>query len=427
MTLQRSPERRGTGQEEVRRHNLSAVLEAVHRAGALSRTELAARLGLNRSTILDLVGDLAAAGLLLEEQPRSRTGAGRPSRVVRPVPAVHAVAAAIEVDSLTVAALGLGGTVLCRVRSPHPAGRVTPVGQVVQRIALLSGELAAACGPAARCVGIGVAVAGAVRSSDGLVSFAPNLGWRDEPLGELLRAALPGQLPAGLPVRVGNDADLGALGEATRGVAAGRRDIVYLSGQAGIGGGFIVDGRPVTGAAGYAGEVGHLMVHPGGRRCRCGSRGCWETEVGEDALLLAAGRPAGGGRGAVRQVVRDAAAGDPVARAAVESVGGWIGDGLAGLVNLLNPQMIVLGGVLAEVYPSAVDVVASRLAAGALPGPRERVELVLPALGPDSALHGAAELAFAALLADPLGSLPPDRLPAPGAGPTGGPGTRTGT
>lgn len=408
MTLgQRTPERRGAGQDEVRRHNLSAVLEAVHRAGAMSRTELASRLGLNRSTILDLVGDLAAAGLLLEEQPRSRHGAGRPSLVVRPVAAVHAIAAAIEVDSLSVAAIGLGGIVLGRVSSPHPAGPVTRVAAVVQRIAALAGELAAVRGPAGRCVGVGVAVAGAVRAADGLVSFAPNLGWRDEPLGELLRAGLPA-LPAGLPVRIGNDADLGVLGEATRGVAVGRADVVYLSGQAGIGGGFLIDGRPLTGAAGYAGEVGHLLVHPGGRRCRCGSRGCWETEVGDDALLIAAGRPPGGGRCAVQAVLRDAAAGDPVAADAVRHVGRWLGDGLASLVNMLNPQMIVLGGVLAEVYPSVVDVVAARLAAGALPGPRERVELVLPALAPDSALHGAAELAFAQLLADPLAAALPD-------------------
>ena len=151
-------------------------------------------------------------------------------------------------------------------------------------------------------VGVGVAVPGMVRQPDGQVRFAPNLGWEDVPLGAELADAL------GLPVAVGNDADLGILAEHVRGAAAGVDDVVYLSGHAGIGAGVFTAGRPLVGHGGYAGEVGHIVVNPGGRTCRCGSRGCWETESGEERLFELAGRPAGGGIEGVREIVAAAAA-----------------------------------------------------------------------------------------------------------------------
>src|SRR4029079_5405401 len=170
-------------------------------------------------------------------------------------------------------------------------------------------------------LGVGVAIVGVVRRDDGQVSTAPNLGWRDVPLGARLTTALD----VGVPTFIANDADLGALIALRRGAARGADDLLFIAGEVGVGGGIVVAGRPLTGVAGYAGEIGHISVNRAGRRCGCGSTGCWETEIGEEALLRRAGVPAEGGRRAVDQVIAAAAAGEHQALAAVDEVGRWLG------------------------------------------------------------------------------------------------------
>ena len=156
--------------------------------------------------------------------------------------------------------------------------------------------------------------------------MAPNLGWRDVPFGDRLADALS----LDVPIVHANEADLGALAELLRGAAVGTRDVLYVSGEVGVGGGLIAGGQPLTGVAGYGGEIGHFPVNPSGRACRCGAVGCWETEIGEGALLTLAGRPADGGRDAVDAVLRDAEAGESTALAALDHVGGWLGTLLFG-------------------------------------------------------------------------------------------------
>jgi len=214
-----------------------------------------------------------------------------------------------------------------------------------------------------------------------------------------------------LPVMVANEADLGALAEQRRGAAVGVDDVLYLSGEVGVGGGLIVDGRPLIGAAGYAGEVGHLPVNPAGGTCRCGAIGCWETEVGERALLLRAGRPRASGRTAVDAVIAEAEAGSAVALAALSETGEWLGIGLAGLVNLFNPSLVVLGGVFGRMAPFVAHDVEEALDRRALRAPREVVRVVPTSLGPDATLIGAAELAFEPFLVDPAAWLSPRARP----------------
>jgi predicted NBD/HSP70 family sugar kinase len=208
-------------------------------------------------------------------------------------------------------------------------------------------------------------------------------------------------------VAVGNEAHLGALAEHERGAGAGSRNLVYLHGDVGVGGGIIVGGRLLDGDEGYAAELGHMIVNPyDGRPCNCGSRGCLEAEVGEAALLEAAGRTGGPlGREGVRAAVRAARHGDAAARAALDRVGDWLGIGVVNLINLFNPGVVVFGGMLSEIYRGAAAQVDARVQAGVLPVSRERVALRTAALGYDSTLAGAAELGFAALLADPVGTL----------------------
>jgi predicted NBD/HSP70 family sugar kinase len=205
-----------------------------------------------------------------------------------------------------------------------------------------------------------------------------------------------------MPVAVGNDADLGVLAEHVRGAAVGCDDVVYLAGHSGIGAGVFTSGRPLVGHDGYAGEVGHLVVNPRGSECHCGSHGCWETEAGEERLFELAGRPPAGGLAAVREVVVAASEGDAASATAVEHVATWLGTGTAGVVNIFNPEVVILGGALAEIFAAAEPTVRAAVEASALAPPREQVRLLSPAFGLDSSLVGAAERAFAPLLSDPL-------------------------
>jgi predicted NBD/HSP70 family sugar kinase len=387
----------GQRSETVRRANLGAIVRELHTRGPLTRSELVIRTGLTRSAIRSLIGELTAADLVAEERPAPLGTPGRPSPVVRPNPA-GAVALALEVtvDSLAAALVGLGGSVLALVRVDRPRGH-TSVDEIAGDLAELAWKVRAGRPGDERLIGIGVAIAGVVRRLDGLVSMAPNLGWRDVPLEQRLAAALR----MDVPISTANDADLGALAELRRGAAVGASHVLFISGEVGVGGGVIVDGAPLTGAAGYAGEVGHMPINPDGRACGCGSIGCWETEIGEDALLRRAGHPASGGRREVDAVLREAAAGAPAALSALHEIGRWLGVGLAGLVNVFNPQIVVLGGLFGRIHPFTADTIERELDRRALPAPRELVRVVPARLAVDAPLIGAAELALEPLLADP--------------------------
>jgi predicted NBD/HSP70 family sugar kinase len=389
----------GQRSETVRRANLSTIVQELHLRGPLSRSDLVARTGLTRSTIRGLIGELAA-GELVTEVPSMPDGApGRPSPIVHPnADAAVVLALEINVDSLAAALVGFGGTVHRLTRVDRPRGHLS-VDAILDDLHGLATPMLAAAG--ASLIGVGVAVAGIVRRSDGHVRMAPNLGWREEPLAARVRDVLGVEVP----VWVANEADLGGLAEHRRGAARGEDSVLSVMGEVGVGGNLIVDGRPVLGAAGYAGEVGHMPVNAEGELCACGSRGCWETEIGERALLARAGRSPDGGREGIDDLVAAAEAGNEDALASLRALARWLGIGLAALVNVLNPGLVVLGGLFERVHPLIADGVEETLGARALPPSRELIRVVPGTLGADAPLLGAAELALEPLLSDPAAHL----------------------
>ncbi|MEO3795710.1 ROK family transcriptional regulator [Nonomuraea sp. B10E15] len=390
-------------QEEIRRHNAGTLLRHVHLGGAVSRTALAERMRLNRSTIMALTTELATAGLVREELPADTGRAGRPSLVVRPDSGqVYVLAFDVAVDRLVAARVALGGIMLDRRETVRPRAGAD-LDRVVEVLARFGRQLHRTAPPDSVCVGVGASYCGMIRPGDGMVRFGPDMGWVDQAFG----TELGRRLGLCLPVAVGNEAHLGALAEQQRGAGAGFQNLIYLHGDVGVGGGIIVGGKLLDGDGGYGCELGHMVVNPyNGRPCGCGSHGCLEAEAGERALLDAAGRPADlFGRDAVRAVVDDADRGDPAAQEALRQVGDWLGIGVANLINLFNPGMVVFGGMLRDMYPGAAAQVRARIAANVLPVARERVRLRTSALGDDATLVGAAELGFSDLLADPLGVL----------------------
>ncbi len=388
---------RGVASEELRRHNLATVLEHLHLTGPTTRSQLTVITGLNRSTIADLIGELADLGLVTEGPGAVVSGPGRPSPVVQ-VRFEGAVVIAVEisVDSMAVATIGIGGHVFNQIRIARARGHFDP-DVTVRDIAEMARPLLDALPPHHRLVGVGAAIVGIVRRRDGFVHLAPNLGWRDLPLGELLAE----ELKLGVPVLVANDSDLGALGEHRRGGLGSINHMIYISAEVGIGCGVIVDGKPLLGSAGYAGEVGHTFVNPDGLECRCGATGCWETEAGENALMRRVHSLGSvSGLAAVDAVAELAADQDPETLKAISEAGRWLGIGIANLINVFNPEMIVLGGL----YHRLFDYLEESVVAGAarsIEASRNMVEIRQSAVGQNVTLVGASELALADLIDNP--------------------------
>lgn len=384
----------GANLDAVRRHNLSTVLRHLHQHGAATRAELTALTGLNRSTIAGLVDDLEARGAVSLGEAVSRGAPGRPSPLIMPRPdRVAVLALDIAVDSLAAAVVGFGGDVLARQRIDRPRGPTT-ARTTIASVTGMGRELLDGLAPAPSLHAVGVSVVGVVRPDDGLVRIAPNLGWHDVPLAELVADGLEGS-PT---VRVGNDGDLGALAEHRRGVGVGCSSLLYLSGEVGIGGGVISGGQLLAGASGSPGEVGHMLVNLHGRVCRCGATGCWETEAAEAALLRRAHHPEDAGPQAVREVLAAAAAGRRRPRAAVAATARWLGLGIGSLVNVLDVERVVLGSVFAALHDVAADAIMSAVTTQALSTPPD---VVPAALGVDAPLLGAAERALEPALDDP--------------------------
>lgn len=368
------------------------MLRRLHVNGPSTRAELATELGLNRSTIKALVDGLAEDGLVEERSPAQRNGVGRPSLLVLPqAQAAVVLAVDVQVEQVALALVGIGGEILGRARWRLRRGDSEPLA-VFTKIVDTAGPLVEELGVEA--VAVGVSVPGVVRHSDGFVHEAPNLRWTNVPLGAWLARALR------QPVHIGNDGELGALAEYLRGAARGSADVVYVSADVGISGGVIVNGASLSGAGGHhIGEVGHMVVRPGGRRCYCGSQGCWETEVGERALCRALGIPETTPRGGIVAELRTVeSVADVLDR--LSEFAEWLALGLCNMTNLFSPELLVLGDLFTSLPPALVEhvqrLVRERsLVSRALGG----VRVVTAALGADAKLLGAAELAFEPVLA----------------------------
>jgi predicted NBD/HSP70 family sugar kinase len=390
---------RGNNLDSVRRHNLSVVLDMVHSEAPVSRARLTAATGLNRSTIAALVAELVQLDYVRESEPDVTTKVGRPSFVIEPSDRLVALAVHPELDAVTVGLVGLGHRVLRRIRVDNPD--IPTAAHVVEVVRRVVAELRPELDAHFQVVGIGVAVPGLVALADGVVSLAPHLAWRDERLADMLQDA------TGYPVWVANDASLGAIAESRFGAGRGVDNVIFLHGGAsGIGGGVIVSGSLLTGAQGFAGELGHTLVNSRGTDCHCGATGCLETEVQRQPLLdelglgpddsdlfedalVAAFAPGGGGSAQLR--------------AMVESQLSFLGIAIASFVNIFNPSLIVLGGFLGSLHRIAPDRVERDVRSRALIGARDGVFVTRSALGRDLLTVGAAELALSRVLADPAG------------------------
>ncbi len=392
----------------LRAANLALVVSILEQAGSLSRADLMRRTGLSRSTVSSLVVQLLDEGVVVERLDRGtpyKGGSGRPPILIE-LATLTGVVAGIDVGHRHVrVALARPDSTIVLERSvvldvddsPHES---------MDRVASLLDELLEESGHRRDDVrGVGLGIPGPV-DREGRMTSGILPTWRGlRPADELADRT-------GLIARVHNDAHLGARGELAYGVARGHRDLIYVKASTGIGGGLIVDGRLVTGSTGIAGELGHVQVDVNGVMCRCGSRGCLETEVSGPKLVSLL-QPAYDEQLTVPRVLELAETGDAGATRALNDFGRRIGRVLATIANLLNPGLVVVGGAFGGA-PALQAGIRDALDRYAQPSTAAAIAVVGGALGERAEVMGAVAVALdpASEAAGPADE--PSRSPAAG-------------
>ncbi|MFJ3960649.1 ROK family protein [Streptomyces sp. NPDC090036] len=392
---------------------LGPALELVHTGRAPTRAVLTAELGVTRATAGAVAAELEALGLIrVDSRPAGSGGGGggtggaqgRPShRLSVAENGPVALAAQVHSDGFRAALVGLGGRIVATApgKVTVSADPAQVLGAVVEAGAALLAE------SGRRCVGAGLAVPSAVAEPDGTALNPLHLAW---PAGSPVRAIFAECVKAaGIdgPALTGNDVNLAALAEHRHGAGRSAQHLLCVAtGHRGVGGALVLDGRLHSGSSGLALEVGHLTVNPEGRACHCGSRGCLDVEADPLAFLTAAGRSPGPEVSLLQQardLLRDEPA-EPAVRAATQELIDRLGLGLAGLVNILNPDRIILGGLHRELLYADPERLRAVVADRSLWGRSGGVP-ILPCTLDHNSLVGAAELAWQPVLDDPLGAL----------------------
>jgi predicted NBD/HSP70 family sugar kinase len=371
----------------LRESNRDRVVQALRMLGVASRADVARWTGLSRSTVSSIVAELISEGLVVdrEEDGRPGSGGGRPPALIALDPAAG-VAVGIDFGKrhLAVAAADLSHQVLAEewVEMPEDYGAeegIDRAGELVEAVLSDSGA------DVDRVLGVGMGLPGPVHRSGIVGSSAILPGWAGTHGGERMTERL------GLDVWVANDANLGALSEATWGAGRGTSALVYLKLSTGIGAGIVIDGKLFEGAGGTAGEIGHTTIDETGDICRCGSRGCLETYAAGAAIARMLSRSRSE-EVDIDGVLSRAAAGDPACRRALREAGRHIGVAVANLCNLVNPERIVVGGSMGHAGDLLLDPLRDSVGLRAIPSAADDVEVVPGELGDRAELLGAVAL-----------------------------------
>ncbi|WP_431860660.1 ROK family protein [Azospirillum sp.] len=378
----------------IRRLNTIRVFHALRENPNCAQRDLSRLTGLDKATTSAIVTQLLDDGLVERTEPPRPRRIGRPETALSIAPSAGLlVGARLEPGTIRIVTTTLAGAVLEQAQIPGSTDLGTALRRLHEGIdaAVAASRRADAEAPPVRGIGVGIP---ALMDRSGRLVLAPNLGWRDTPIRPLLEEAL------GARVQIDNDTKAAAMAERLFGACRGVEDFAYLTGHSGVGGGLFLGGRLYRGAQGFAGEVGHVTVVPGGRPCGCGKRGCLETYVSEPAILAQAGE-----RGrtlpdlwAVAAAARD---GDAAVRGVLEEAGRHLGFALSHLVNLTNPSLVVLGGNLSIVAELILPTLRAALDEHTLEPLRRDLRLLVSPLGPDAVPMGGIALAMEGFLSAP--------------------------
>jgi predicted NBD/HSP70 family sugar kinase len=378
-----------------------SVLQLIWQQRRISRADIARQAGLSRSTVSEIVGELLPTGLVAEIGAGQSRGGRRPIVLEFQDDAYVVLGVEMGANHVCVALTDLRGRILNWVCRPHPV-RDDPRGARGLITELCVQSLDPAVTGGIPLAGIGVAAPSPVHPSD------------PHQLDKIVMPAWGGDLGLdalassfGVPLMVDNDANLGALAERWWGAGREVDNFVYIKLSTGIGAGYVFDGQIYRGATGVAGEIGHVAIDPRGKTCVCGLRGCLATMVGAEALLqraaeLAADQPEHPANGpfTMADLLQAALADDPLALTVVREAAESLGVAVAGLLNVVNPSLVVIGGDMARLGPLLVDPLRETICQRTLISSMAAVEIRTSELGPQSVAVGAATMILEAALGD---------------------------
>ncbi|MNO66181.1 N-acetylglucosamine repressor [compost metagenome] len=379
-------------QQLIKKMNKTIVLDTIRHRQPLSRADISVEIGLNKATVSSLVAELIDSDLVTEIGPGESSGGRKPTLLLFNKQAGFAIGIDIRVNDLLAVLVDLEGNTV-REKSV-PLDDLTPdnvIDQIRKTIRVLSRKLPES---PYGIVGIGIGVPGLVDEKSQVVS-APNLGWNQIDLMNSLHAEF------GSNIHIDNEANAGAIGEKLFGAGIDSQNLVYLSIGVGIGAGIIVGGELYRGASNFSGEVGHMTIAEDGPLCRCGNRGCWETLASEKALLDQAAQEWPEASVELEDILEAARSGNPKAIELLNRIGCQLGVGLANLVNILNPEMIVIGNRLSMVGELIQDSMLQTIEARSLSYHRKKTRVDFAKLGIRSTALGAASMPVSSFLADP--------------------------
>ena len=390
----------------VKSHNTRAILLSLLQEGPISRVELAEKLSLSNTTITNITSELLDQGIIIEERveiPEKRRRVGRPRRMLRLVPAArYAIGVHIGVGLFRVAITNLSAEIITNEIATFDL--TTAPEEVIEDIVrLIESTIEASDIERERVIGVGVGASGLVNYEEGINVLAPRLGWDNVPIQHLMETQLD------IPVCVDNNVRTMALAEAIFGDGQGVGVLAFVYGRIGVGAGIVVNGQVFRGGGAGAGEIGHTIIIPqGGETCTCGNTGCLETLLSEPVWIrhaenLAASHPDStlaaylkqkDGRSPIELVFSAAADGDELAQQFIEDRSRYLGIALANLVNVLNPELIIVGGMFAQGSDLILPIAEAKMKQAAFAGLGEKVILKTTSFGWRAGVIGAASLAL---------------------------------
>ena len=383
----------------IRAMNRSIVLNVIKTYGPIARAEVARRTGLSPATVTGITAELIDEDLVFEKDMGDSSGGRRPILLAINPSGGYVIGIKLTETQAIGALTDLEATVIVK-RTDNLHGRDPEM--IVEQLSLLVSELLKMAGlPKKKLLGVGVGLAGIVDSEQGMLRQSPFFGWRDLPLGEMLQAQVR------VPVYVDNDVNTLTLAEMWFGGGQGIDSFLIVTVGRGVGLGIVVNGQFYRGARGGAGEFGHTVIDPEGPTCECGKRGCLEAYIGDPGLLRIAAEAVNRGEIAgpitnMSDLLTQAQANDSGARAVFACAGNILGQGIANLLIIFNPQKIIISGEGTRAGDLLFGPMRESIANHVMPGLARDTSIQIDAWGDDAWARGAASLVLRQLFVSPL-------------------------
>lgn len=395
----------------LREANLSAVLRLIQAQAPISRSQLAVLTGLNKSTVSSLVDELLERRLVHEIGQNSATGTGRPATLLEINPfAGYIIGVELGVDFVSVGIADFRGNLVWQRREDADPLQGQDI-MLEQTLRIAKEAMTTGKKKGFRFLGLGLATPGTVDLKEGVLVFAPNLHWRNVQFRKFFSEGTK------LKVLIENDANAATIGEHLFGGARFTRDFIFVFAGVGIGGGLFLNGKLYRGRNGYAGEIGHspIMADHSQTPCHCGNRGCWETYANQFSIIQRIQARLEVKRNSIIPklmseqnaplsipLIKQAAdAGDMEAIASFAEAGRAMGQGFAGLINIFNPEKIILGGPLSLAGDYLLPAIREIIPHHTLPEIDQQAEVILSSFGPDASLIGAIAIVVDDVLTNP--------------------------